>query len=55
MKKDIADLDARLRAVEGAKPASQHVSGELNLLSLAGHGTDGFKGLHVPISRFTGG
>jgi hypothetical protein len=44
MRKDIADLDARLRAVEGAKPAV-NVSGELNLLSLAGHGTDGYYGL----------
>ena len=52
MKKDIADLDARLRAVEGAKP-SINVSGELNLLSLAGHGTDGYYGL-MTNQRFTG-
>ena len=52
MKKDIADLDARLRAVEGAKPAIA-VSGELNLLMLAGHGTDGYYG-YMQNGRDTG-
>ncbi len=52
MKKDMADLDARLRAVEDRQmPVS--IGGEINFLMLGGHETDGEFGL-MPNYRITG-
>lgn len=52
MKKDMADLDARLRKVENmTMPVS--IGGEINFLMLGGHETDGEFGL-MPNGRITG-
>lgn len=52
MKKDIADLDSRVRALEERKPAID-ISGDANLLILAGNSNDNEYGL-MTNSRITG-
>ncbi len=44
LKKDVADLDARLKKLESAKPAVL-ISGDVNLLMLAGHSSSGRVGI----------